>query len=439
MFQDIVIDFSWASLLILLGYFLRMKVKILQDLFIPVSVIAGILGLLLGSEVLGRISPFYITWSENVSSYANPLLAILMVSQFLTLRVKATMIKKCSLVYLIAGVVIAVQILLAMPFVRMFSVPDGFALLPTSGFFGAHGFPGMIAGIFQTIGYWDYDEAFSVGNTFATFGMLWGVIVGVFLINVAARRGWLAGSKAGTLGQEEMTGYIEKKDRKPFMMAISTSNTLNPLAFHCAIIGMVMVFGYLLLFQLQKISAFSNFAITIPAMVIALIINIVTSKTKIKDLFDGQSLANIGGMVLEYLIVTSVATTNLAVVTQYISPILLISIFALVATTIACFGLSKIWLKTNWFENGIVMFGAWTGSTATGLMLLRVSDPDQKTDAAPNLISATPFWQLSTQSFPLTAAPYIIITAAGFRNLAIGYVVCLVVFLALGMLISRKK
>lgn len=36
------------------------------------------------------------------------------------------------------------------------------------------------------------DEVFSIGTTFATIGLLWGVIVGIILINIGARRGWLA-------------------------------------------------------------------------------------------------------------------------------------------------------------------------------------------------------------------------------------------------------
>ena len=75
MFDTILIDFSWISILLLAAYFIRAKVTILQKLFIPVSVIAGLLGLILGPTVLGTFCPVYIHWSDMLGSYATPLLA----------------------------------------------------------------------------------------------------------------------------------------------------------------------------------------------------------------------------------------------------------------------------------------------------------------------------------------------------------------------------
>ncbi|MCD8097634.1 MAG: carboxylesterase family protein [Lachnospiraceae bacterium] len=438
MFQDVLMDFSWASLLLLAGYFLRAKVKIFQKLFIPVSVIAGLLGLLLGADVLGKVSPFYIQWSEYVSSYANPLLAILFVSQFLTLRMEFSRIKKCALVFLISGVTMASQVGLAIPLVRLFSVPDGFAVMPFSGFYGAHGIPSIAAGIYEALGYWSYEEASSVGTTFATVGMLFGIIAGIAFINIAIRKHWLVSDTAGKLTEEELTGYVQKENREPFMSAVSKSSAVNPLAVHCAIIGMVMILGYLLLFQIQKISMFSSFAIQIPAIIVALIVNVIASKTKLKNIMDEESLHSIGGTALEYLIITAVATTNLIVVVSYGVPILVISAIILVVTTVLVVGLSKLWLKNNWFENAMVMFGSWTGSTATGLMLLRVADPEMETDAGPNLIMATPFWQVSTQSFFMMAAPYMLVTAAGCTNLLMICAAMFVGMLLVGFVLSRK-
>ena len=80
MFEAILKDFAWASMLLLIGLFLRSRVKVFQKLFIPVAVIAGLVGLVLGSEILGKFCPVYIHWSDNVSSFANPLLAILFVA-----------------------------------------------------------------------------------------------------------------------------------------------------------------------------------------------------------------------------------------------------------------------------------------------------------------------------------------------------------------------
>ena len=72
------------------------------------------------------------------------------------------------------------------------------------------------------------------------------------------------------------------------------------------------------------------------------------------------------------------------------------------------------------------------------MMLLRIADPELETDAGPNLITATPLWQISTQNFFLTIAPYIIVTTAGFTSLAMGTAGMLIVALVLGFIIGRK-
>ena len=141
---------------------------------------------------------------------------------------------------------------------------------------------------------------------------------------------------------------------------------------------------------------------------------------------------------MEYLIVTAIATMKLDVIMNNAGAILTISLVGLALTTIVLMTLPRLWLKDHWLENAMVMFGSWTGSTATGMMLLRIADPELETDAGPNLITATPLWQISTQNFFLTIAPYFIVTAIGFRNLALGTTGMLLAALVLGFVIGRK-
>jgi ESS family glutamate:Na+ symporter len=129
---------------------------------------------------------------------------------------------------------------------------------------------------------------------------------------------------------------------------------------------------------------------------------------------------------------------KLDVILNNASAILTISLTGLILTTIVLMILPRLWLKTNWLENAMVMFGAWTGSTATGMMLLKIADPELETDAGPNLIAATPLWQISTQNFFLTIAPMFMVTAAGAHSVTLGTIGMLVVALILGFIIGRK-
>ena len=55
---DIAIDIATVSFLLCLGFALRVKIAFFRRYFIPASLIAGILGLLLGPGVGGRYRPF---------------------------------------------------------------------------------------------------------------------------------------------------------------------------------------------------------------------------------------------------------------------------------------------------------------------------------------------------------------------------------------------
>ncbi len=438
MFEAILMDFAWASMLLIIGLILRAKVKVLQKMFIPVAVIGGLVGLLLGSEVLGKFCPFYIHWSDNVGGFANPLLAILFVTQFIALKFDRRMLKKCSLIFLISATVIAVQVLSAMGMGKLFGLPDGAALLPFGAFYGAHGIPQVIAGIYDTLGYWNYDEASAFGTTYATIGMLYGIIVGIAILNYGIRKGWCTAEKSGNLSEEDYTGILEKKNQFKFMKAYTSEIAFDPLTMHFGIVLGIMLVAYGLLKLLHMVPLFSGFAIYVPAILVSLVFGVIIKRTPLAEFIDNESLGHIGSLALEFLIITAIATMKLDVIMNNAGAILTVSLTGLILTTIVLMILPKLWLKQNWLENAMVMFGAWTGSTATGMMLLKISDPELETDAGPNLVAATPLWQISTQNFYLTIAPMFIVTAAGAHNLALGTAGMLAAALILGFIIGRK-
>ena len=68
---DVLIDAGLMGLLLLVGQFLRAKVKLFQNLLMPASLIGGFIGLILGPGVL-NILPF----SDQLSGYAGILIAV---------------------------------------------------------------------------------------------------------------------------------------------------------------------------------------------------------------------------------------------------------------------------------------------------------------------------------------------------------------------------
>ena len=68
---SLFIDLGLISLLLLVGQLLRAKVQLIQRLFIPPSLIAGLLGLLLGPNGLG-----WLPFSDELGTYASILIAV---------------------------------------------------------------------------------------------------------------------------------------------------------------------------------------------------------------------------------------------------------------------------------------------------------------------------------------------------------------------------
>ena len=73
--NSMLVDFMWAGNFLIVAKMLREKIKILQSLFVPVSLLAGFIGLALGQNGFGIIS-----FSSQFGSYAGLLIIAVFVS-----------------------------------------------------------------------------------------------------------------------------------------------------------------------------------------------------------------------------------------------------------------------------------------------------------------------------------------------------------------------
>ena len=79
----VLIDISAVSVLLFLAFLIRQKIPFFYKYYIPTSLIAGILGLLLGPQVLGQFSPVHLQFSEWISQWTNFLFAFIFATSFL--------------------------------------------------------------------------------------------------------------------------------------------------------------------------------------------------------------------------------------------------------------------------------------------------------------------------------------------------------------------
>jgi len=392
---DVILDFAMISLLLIIAVFLRRKIKILQYLYIPASLIAGILGVLFGPQVLGKVSPIYLNYSNSINQWAGVLTAIVFSASFLGLKFdKIT--GPALQTYFLAGTIHQLQVIvgLTLAFILGLFFADlklGFGILPVLGFYGGHSMSIAAGTLYEEAGYW-MDGA-AVGATFGTIGMLVGVIGGMIIINYAAQRGITkVKMKREDLPQSMLTGYILPGERPSIGNAVTSSSTLDPLAAQLMLIGFIIVSGNLLRNILIGINPFWN---NLPLFACCLIFSgvftlLTQNNATINNLIDRNTITRISGTALDYMITAALAVTSLQIFIDYGIPLLITSIVITIFTYVGAFVIGKYILpKDDYFETAIGLFGQTCGVLPTGLMLLKIVDPDYITNAATNITSSS--------------------------------------------------
>lgn len=191
---DLFLDFALASGLILIGQLLRAKVTLFQRFFMPASMIAGFLGLILGPSGF-NILPF----SSSIGSYAGVLIILIFTvvgvngfelgtegaAKGEVKRVLGYQIYKLIAMFIQFFIPIAITIGLL---VKIFpSLNPGFGILLASGFLGGHGTAAAVGNTFNSLGWAD---GIDLGMTFATIGILVGIFGGLALIKYGTKKGY---------------------------------------------------------------------------------------------------------------------------------------------------------------------------------------------------------------------------------------------------------
>lgn len=89
-------------------------------------------------------------------------------------------------------------------------------------------------------------------------------------------------------------------------------------------------------------------------------------------------ITHIGSSATDYLVAFGVASINISVVVKYLVPIVVLAIIGFAFVITWFWAVSPRFFKNYWFERGIYIFGLSTGVMATGVILLRVTDPEFK-------------------------------------------------------------
>ncbi|MDR3164429.1 MAG: hypothetical protein LBU13_02530 [Synergistaceae bacterium] len=386
--------FSVLSVLLLLGTYLRGAVPMFRKLFLPASVIGGFIGLLAGPVIWGSAGiPFPKEWISTWAALPGILIIPVVASVPLGMKFGGTGIsagRTSANIVKMFGVLMAVcaaQMLIGLVVREFFmtakpelSLYPAFGFELSQGFSGGHGTAGVIGSFYKglDLSYWEIAQG--VTTTTATFGIVGGMIIGIAAINIAARRGRTAIlKKPGDIPLDMGKGFQRDPSKQKSLGLETTYNSsIESISFHMSIIlvGCGIAFVIMNAAKTHKIPGLMQIPIWAYSILVMFVVNFIMQKFGLGNLIDNKTKSRIAGVCSDYAIAAAIASMPVRAIMQYIAPILSMVVIGYVVTYSLTMFLCRKFFDNCQFERGMAILGTCTGVFLTGLMLLKICDPD---------------------------------------------------------------
>ena len=413
--------FLFVVVLLLVGVCLRQAVPAFAWLFIPASVIAGLVGLLVVQ--INPLNPDATTdaWAKTLSSWPGWLIAVVFAGMLLE-REPAPAGQSLSrvgrqglMVWIIVLGQTAVGLLATWLLVQPFyDVPNSFGALIETGFAGGHGTAAAMGEVFKHPSI-NLEGGLDLGILMATCGLVYGVVSGIVWINIGARLGWIhrhhrrknVDAESELDNQRSAIGY-----------ATISREAIDPLLLQ--VIWLALAFGIGMALQAgvgglaawidgfrdtaaeltdaeQQLSSrltaarVLDFPLFIYTLFGGLFVRKILGAFGLGRVIDGDTINRLTSAAMDILVVAAIASLNLQAVARLLVPFSVLLVCGVIWCGVCLLVLSRHLLPRDyWFELGLINYGMSTGTTATGFVLLRVIDPELESGAAEDYALAAP-------------------------------------------------
>ena len=399
---------SLLSVLLLVGTFLRAKVKLFQSLYLPASVIGGFIGMIISPEILGRFSNYSISeeWIKTYSLLPGilsvPIFAAIPLGMFLNSSNNSNEKKSIKSLYpskvLICfglfqcasmsqsaiGYVTNMFFSKINPQLNMYRT-FGYEL--SAGFAGGHGLAAATGKLLEGFGIPQWEIAQGVALTTATIGLIGGIVFGIIFINLAVRKNKTKiikrindnADKSMEVGYNKDINKQNSLGRETFL-----SSSIETITFHLAIIFTVCGIAYIVLNFVKKmnIAGLNVLPVWTYSMIIMFALNFIIKKLNLVWMVDAKVKAKIMGTLSDFAIVSAMTSLPIKAIINYIAPITVMCILGFIITYLLVFPLNSFFFKEDYsFERAIISWGTLTGVLITGMTLLKICDPEYKSPA----------------------------------------------------------
>lgn len=453
------------GVMMLISKIIRVKWRLTQKLFIPSSIIGGALALLIGPDVLGRIasalgtdrfaesglftSEILDVWKTLPGLLISLVFAGLLMGHKLPSPREAFRVAGPQITFgitIASGQYVFGLLLAILVLGPVFGLPAMAGTLIEIGFEGGHGTAAGMAGTFEEF---NFPEGQDLALGLATVGILSGVVCGIALINWGVRTGKTAELKSNAAPSvSEQAGLVEKERRRSAGTLTVNPSSIEPLTLHFGLLAVAVLIGWLILSGLQWLESklwadtlelFAHVPLFPIAMIGGIIVQGLIQVFDKEEIVDVQLIERLQGFSLDVLVIAALGTLSLQSIAANLGPFVLLAITGLVWTVGAFVFLARRMLPDFWFERGIADVGQAMGVTSTGLILLRVADPDLKTPA----YQAFGYKQLILEPFfgggLVTAGAIPVIANFGAGALLAGMLALFIGALATGLLYFGRR
>ncbi|MGG6296133.1 sodium/glutamate symporter [Leptolyngbya sp. AN02str] len=466
--RDALFAYVLLALLLLLGRAIKHRVRWFQRLYLPASIIAGALALLLGPQVLGAIAtsvagsesplanglftePIRTVWSQSPGVFINIVFAALFLGETIP-RPRDIWEKAAPQVifgqtlawgqYVVGGLV---TLLILGP---LFGINPIAACLIEIGFEGGHGTAG---GMVDTLNELGFAEGADLALGLATVGIVSGIICGTALADWGRRKGHVEELARNVVEPEEIPDLnvlAETPDIRRQRARLMSNLLVDPLSINFAIVGMAIALGWLILEGLQLLEALTwgpSFEVMtyVPLFPMALIGGIITqsvlNRLGLGSLVIRPMMQNIAGVALDVVVIAALASISLQVIGNNLGSFLILSIVGILWNVLMFLWFAPRIFSQYWFEKGIGDMGQSMGVTATGILLLRMVDPSGRSGAFESFAYKQLFFEPIVGGGLFTAAAPALVVRFGLIPVLLLTTGLLIFWLVAGFLLIRQR
>ena len=254
------------------------------------------------------------------------------------------------------------------------------ACLIEVGFEGGHGSAAVMGPIYAGLG---FGEGGDLGLAMATLGLLSSTVLGGLLVVLAQRCGWLLDADPK---------LHNPSCPIPTAQATALPTTWQVWLVNLGLAGLAVGVGVVLQIGLNWSATplegtWRTVVDALPVYPLALagslLVRLTLERCGLADLASPALQGQLGGLATDLLITAAMAGLDLPQLAPNWLPLAVLAGAGLAWNLLVVLVLARRILPIDWFERAVIEFGQATGVAASGLLLLGMADPNNRSEALP--------------------------------------------------------